>query len=94
MPYAVVQETMDVPDVDNLVRAVSQVPYLTDTDAKLQVRSACGILSQRLALDQAKRLQVALRVITFPPPSRTHGSAYAQETHPCHVPVEWFYCQG
>lgn len=61
MTYAIVQSTLDVPDIERLKRAFRAVPTLTDLDAHILANDAFGILVKRKSLEHARVLLQALR---------------------------------
>ena len=60
MAFAVVQTEPALADSEPLVRAFAQVPFLTEQDAKFQVKNACGIVAQQLPRAHAEALAAAL----------------------------------
>ena len=60
MPYAIVQNSLDPPSVEQLAQAFTALPSLTDTDAATMARDAFGILVGGLELADAGRLLQAL----------------------------------
>ncbi|MFN7140252.1 MAG: hypothetical protein ACK4UN_13030 [Limisphaerales bacterium] len=61
MNYAIVQGSLDIPDVEKLKRAFRSVSTLTDVDAHILANDAFGILVKGKTADQAGRLLQALR---------------------------------
>lgn len=61
MRYAVLQKTLETPELDKLVRAFKTVPSLTAADAATAVHDAYGVLIKQLAEDDACFLQQALQ---------------------------------
>ena len=61
MTYAIVQSSLDVPDVERLKRAFRAVPTLTDVDAHILASDAFGILVKRKSAEHAAVLIQALR---------------------------------
>ena len=60
MPYAIVQNRLEVPPVEALAKAFEALPQLTDYDAATMAKDAYGILVQGLELADAGRLLQAL----------------------------------
>ena len=61
MVYAIVQKELIVPDVEQLKRAFSVSPLLTELDAQTVFNDAYGILLRGQDAEQARLLQEALR---------------------------------
>ncbi|MBI3881911.1 MAG: hypothetical protein HY301_17850 [Verrucomicrobia bacterium] len=59
--YAVVQTTLELPDVEQLKRAFTGLKNLTPADAHILGRDAFGVLVKNLEAEDATRLQGALR---------------------------------
>jgi hypothetical protein len=59
--YAILQKTLDVPNVDALRRAFRAVRCLVDSDAHSLASDAYGILVKNLGVDDAMTLQRALQ---------------------------------
>jgi len=60
VPYAIVQNSLAVPSVEQVARAFRALPSLTDHDAPIVAGDAFGILVQGLELADAGRLLQAL----------------------------------
>jgi hypothetical protein len=60
MGYVIIQRELVVPELDQLKRAFTVLPILTDLDAQTVVNDAYGILLRGLSLEQASALQDAL----------------------------------
>ena len=60
MPYAVVQESLDPPTLEQLSEAFAAVPTLTRIDACTQMRDCYGILMGNISLEHANTLCGAL----------------------------------
>jgi hypothetical protein len=61
MPHCLVQAGSLAPSADQLKRAFKSLKALTDADAVKLANDACGILLKNLSLDDAGRLQLALK---------------------------------
>lgn len=61
MQFAVMQTSLDKPDIEALRRAFGTLDYLTDMDAHIIANDAYGILLKNLAHSKALALQAALR---------------------------------
>ena len=61
MPFAVLQNNLNPPGIDQLQRAFTAVPGLTAGDAQILGRDAFGVLVKDLSEEQAGALQGALR---------------------------------
>jgi hypothetical protein len=59
--YAIIQKTLDIPNVEALRRAFTAVRCLVDSDAHALANDAYGILVKNLSLDDAMTLERALR---------------------------------
>jgi len=60
MPYAIVQQSLEMPTVERLAAAFRNAPGLVAGDAQLLARDAYGILLKNLSLEHAGGLQAAL----------------------------------
>ncbi len=61
MKYAILQSSLDVPDVEKLKRAFQSVPSLTAADAQILANDAFGILVKGESAEHASRLFHALQ---------------------------------
>ncbi|MBA4147227.1 MAG: hypothetical protein H0X66_03865 [Verrucomicrobia bacterium] len=61
MTFAIVQSSLDIPDVESLKRAFRAVPTLTDVDAHILANDAFGILVKRKSAKHAQALIQSLR---------------------------------
>jgi hypothetical protein len=61
VPFAVLQQTLDIPDVERLKRAFHGVPGLVEADAYGLARDAFGILVKCETVERAALLQGSLR---------------------------------
>lgn len=61
MTYAIVQSSLDIPDVEKLKRAFRAIPTLTSVDAHLLANDAYGILVKGKSAEHAGRLIQSLR---------------------------------
>lgn len=62
MVYAIMQKELVVPELDQLKRAFTVLPQLTDMDAQTVVHDAFGIIMRGLDLESAGLLQSALQL--------------------------------
>src|SRR6185436_15017739 len=62
MTYAIVQQELVVPDVEQLKRAFSVSPYLTAIDAQTAANDAFGILLRGQDFEQAQALKESLEL--------------------------------
>ena len=91
MPYAIVQKTLDPPEVEQLVRAFESVAELTRLDAIKLCRQAFGILVRGRTLPIARTVQRALlnegvdtwvvdqQRLPKPPPAKALRKAFVRE---------------
>lgn len=61
MTYAIVQSSLEIPDVEKLKRAFRSVPTLTNVDAHILANDAYGILVKGKTAEHARRLVESLR---------------------------------
>lgn len=61
MNYAVLQKSLEIPDVENLKRAFTGIPGLTAADAAILAKDAFGVLVKGKSAEVAAQLSNALR---------------------------------